>query len=162
MPPLKKLISAFFDKQFLKFCLVGVANTLFGTAIMFLLRNLVPWPALGFSEASQWPYWISSGANYFFGSILSYFLNKYFTFKYKKRDWATIARFTLNIILCYGVAYGVAKPLVRLALTGLSAKALDNVAMLAGMVIFTGLNYLGQRFFAFKTPENDEKTGEDA
>ena len=28
------------------------------------------------------------------------------------------------------------------------------VAMLAGMVIFTGLNYLGQRFFAFRGSQN--------
>ena len=30
-----------------------------------------------------------------------------------------------------------------------SVKVQDNVAMLVGMVVFTGLNYIGQRFFAF-------------
>jgi hypothetical protein len=32
----------------------------------------------------------------------------------------------------------------------------DNVSMLVGMVLFTGLNYLGQRFFAFKSDEKSE------
>ena len=35
--------------------------------------------------------------------------------------------------------------------------ARDNVAMLVGMVLFTGLNYLGQRFFAFRSPKAEEK-----
>jgi hypothetical protein len=31
-----------------------------------------------------------------------------------------------------------------------SEKVRDNSSMLMGMVLFTGLNYTGQRFFAFK------------
>ena len=33
-----------------------------------------------------------------------------------------------------------------------------GIAMLAGMCIFTALNYLGQRFFAFKNTEKSEKS----
>ena len=29
--------------------------------------------------------------------------------------------------------------------------------LLVGMVLFTGLNYLGQRFFAFRSPKTEEK-----
>ena len=54
---------AIVDIKTIKFLIVGVVNTLFGTAIMFGLYNLA-----GCS------YWISSAANYFFGSILSFFL----------------------------------------------------------------------------------------
>ena len=36
------------------------------------------------------------------------------------------------------------------------ARPRDNVALLAGMVFFTGLNYLGQRFFAFRSPKTEE------
>ena len=62
-------MNKFFDKTFLKFIIVGVANTLFGTAVMFIAYNLL-----------HFSYWVSSASNYVFGSILSYFLNKYFTF----------------------------------------------------------------------------------
>lgn len=153
---LKKLFSAFFDRRFLRFCIVGVANTLFGTAVMYAVRNLVPWTAIGFSAVSHWPYWISSAANYVLGSILSYFLNKYFTFRAAGGGAREVLRFAANITVCYLIAYGAAKPLVKLVLSGASVTVRDNVAMLVGMVLFTGLNYLGQRFFAFRQPENSK------
>lgn len=143
---MKKFISAFFDKQFLKFCLVGAANTIVGTAVMYGLR-------FGFDCG----YWFSSAMNYVVGSILSYFLNKYFTFNSRGQSWQEIARFVLNIAVCYFVAYGLAKPLVTAVLGNAGEDLRDAVAMLAGMVIFTGLNYLGQRFFAFKRT-NDKKS----
>lgn len=135
---LKTLAASFFDKTFLKFILVGVVNTLFGTAIMFGFYNLL-----------HLNYWISSAANYFFGSILSYFLNKRFTFRNTEKGAGTLVRFVLEITVCYLIAYGAARPLVRLILSGASQKVRDNVAMLAGMGIFVVLNYIGQRFFAF-------------
>ena len=135
---MKKLISKFFDKTFLKFIAVGVVNTLFGSAIMFACYNLL-----------HLNYWLSSGANYVFGSILSYFLNKRFTFKNREKGSGTILRFTLNILICYALAYGAARPLVRYILSGASKTLQENGAMLAGTVLFTLLNYIGQRFFAF-------------
>lgn len=146
---MKKLLSKFLDKTFLRFIIVGVINTLFGTAIMFVFYNV-----FGLS------YWLSSASNYFFGSILSYFLNKYFTFQYKKRDWKVVGRFVLNISACYLIAYGVAKPLVRALLSGASSTIQENVAMLCGMCLFVALNYLGQRFFAFKSEENNDGKAE--
>lgn len=142
---MKNLLSKFLDKTFLRFIIVGVINTLFGTAIMFVFYNV-----FGLS------YWLSSASNYFFGSILSYFLNKYFTFQYKKRDWKVVGRFVLNISVCYLIAYGAAKPLVRALLSGASSTIQENVAMLCGMCLFVALNYLGQRFFAFKSEENND------
>ena len=136
---LKKLL----DKTFWKFVLVGVINTLFGAAIMFTFYNLF-----------HLSYWFSSASNYFFGSILSYFLNKYYTFRYKERSWGVIGRFVLNILLCYLIAYGIAKPLALHLLSGASVSVQENIAMLVGMVLFTLLNYLGQRFFAFKKTEH--------
>lgn len=132
------------DKTFLKFILVGIVNTLFGTAVMFVFYNV-----FGLS------YWLSSASNYFFGSILSYFLNKRFTFKNKDRSFLVVLKFTLNIAVCYGIAYGVAKPLAAAILSGInvSLELQENIAMLVGMCLFVGLNYLGQRFFAFAKKE---------
>lgn len=95
-------------------------------------------------------YWISSASNYIFGSILSYFLNKHFTFQNKSKSLATVIKFTVNITVCYLIAYGVAKPLAVWLFSGFDAHVQNNVAMLAGSVFFVGLNYLGQRFWAFK------------
>ena len=128
-----------FNSTIMRFALVGVANTVFGTAIMFTFYNL-----LGFN------YWISSASNYIFGSILSFFLNKYFTFKSKDNSLSSVLRFAINIAICYFVAYGVAKPLVRFIFSAGSTSVQDNFSMLAGMCIFVILNYFGQRLFVFK------------
>ncbi len=126
------------DEKLLKFLLVGVINTLVGSAIMFGLYNL--------AGAS---YWLSSAANYVLTSILSFFLNKHFTFRSQGYSWREVWRFALNIAVCYLLAYGIAKPLVLWAMSSATDSLRDNVAMLAGMCLFTGFNYLGQRFFAF-------------
>lgn len=128
-----------FDGTAVRFVIVGVINTLFGTTIMFVFYNVF-----------HLSYWISSASNYFFGSILSYFLNKNFTFKYGKTDWKSVFRFTVNILVCYLLAYGIAKPFARWLLEGYNQNIQENIAMLVGMVFFVCLNYIGQRFFAFK------------
>lgn len=139
------MLSGFWDKTFLKFILVGAINTLFGTVIMF-----------GFYNVLHLNYWISSAANYFWGSVLSYFLNKHFTFQNKEKGWKPIVRFSINISLCYFIAYGIAKPLVTKILADGTKTFRENVAMLVGMCLFVGLNYLGQRFFAFKEDKSEE------
>jgi putative flippase GtrA len=143
---MKKLIRKFFDRTFWKFILVGVLNTLFGTAVMFVCYNV-----FGLS------YWISSASNYVFGSILSYFLNRLFTFKSSSTTVKTLPRFVINISLCYLLAYGMAKPLVAYILSGFSKTIQENMAMVAGMCLFVGLNYIGQRFFVFKAPSAEEQ-----
>lgn len=127
------------DKTTIKFLIVGVVNTLVGAGTMFLLYNLV--------HAS---YWAASAANYLVGSVVSFFLNKYFTFENKERSWVQVGKFVLTVTVCYLLAYGVAKPAAIFLLKGQSVALQENVAMVTGMCLYTGLNYLGQKFFAFK------------
>lgn len=138
MKSLPARLRGLLDEKLLKFILVGIINTAVGTAIMFGLYNLA-----GCS------YWVSSAANYILTSILSFFLNKFFTFRNRQRSPAQILRFAGNILLCYLIAYGAAKPAVLWALSGAGRRLQENVAMLVGMCLFTGLNYLGQRLFVF-------------
>ena len=145
---MKKLISAFFDKRFLKFCLVGAANTLVGAGVMFLLYNV-----------AYCSYTFSSAMNYVVGSVLSYFLNKHFTFRSSGGGWRQLLRFALNIAVCYLIAYSAAQPFVEWLLKDADVRVRDNLAMLVGMVIFTGLNYLGQRFFAFRQAGGEDRRG---
>lgn len=139
---MRSFIEKFKDRTFFRFVLVGIINTLFGTAIMFVFYNVL-----------HLSYWLSSASNYFFGSILSYFLNKYYTFRYSERSVRVVVRFVLNIAVCYLIAYGAAKPIVAAVLSAAPLAVRDNVAMLAGMCLFVALNYLGQRFFAFRKEE---------
>ena len=140
-----KRLRTLIDAKLWKFLLVGVVNTLAGMDIMFGLYNVA-----GCS------YWVSSAANYVLTSILSFFLNKHFTFQSRERGAGQAVRFAANIAVCYLIAYGIAKPLCLRLLSGAAVSTRDNAAMLVGMVLFTGLNYLGQRFFAFRSPKTEE------
>mgnify|MGYP002237852565 FL=1 len=84
------------DITFWKFVLVGIVNTLVGTGVMFAAYNLL-----------HLSYWVSSASNYVVGSIVSYFLNKYFTFQNKERSWKQLGMFVINITICYLLAYGM-------------------------------------------------------
>lgn len=138
----------FLDKRFLKFVIVGVVNTLVGLTIMFTCYN---WLHLG--------YWLSTALDYILASILSYYLNKHFTFQYKEVGFGSAIRFVINIAICYIAAFSVARPMVRWILYAIhidfSKSVLENIAMLTGSGIFVIINYLGQRFFAFHKNEKE-------
>lgn len=134
------------ENTMLRFMLVGVVNTLVGMMIMFGMYNLA-----GCS------YWVSSACNYILTSLLSFFLNKLFTFRNKEKSTGQVVRFAVNIAVCYLLAYGVAKPLCIWLLGGASQAVRDNVSMIVGMCLFTVLNYVGQRFFAFASRERSDK-----
>lgn len=135
---MKKLL-ALFDVKMWKFLLVGVLNTLVGDGLSFLLINVTD---IGMWWATALPMALAS--------VMSYFLNKHFTFKNTEKGWRPVLRFALNIAACYLLAYGIAIPLMRWLLSGATATLQDNLAKLTGMCLFTGFNYLGQRLFAFR------------
>ncbi|MDD5795879.1 MAG: GtrA family protein [Oscillospiraceae bacterium] len=146
-------IKQFFDIKFWKFIMVGILNTIVGMGLQFLLFNL-----FGLDE------WVSSIIGYVLGSILSYFLNKYFTFKNKEKGWKPVVKFALNIAVCYGLAYGIAIPLTKWICVANSFtmfgwtvdKFAGNVSMLVGSCLFVAFNYIGQRFFAFKEKKTEK------
>ncbi len=141
---MKKYWNSLWQSSLVRFGLVGVLNTAVGSGIMFVMYNVF-----------HFSYWLSSFANYFFGSILSFFLNKYFTFRSRTRSVREAVRFVINIAVCYLLAYGVSKPLMLYLLSGRSQSFRENMAMLTGMVLFMALNYLGQRFFTFRRGGED-------
>ena len=129
------------DPTMFKFLLVGVFNTLVGCGTMFLLYNLA-----GCS------YWLSSAANYIVGGVVSFFLNKYFTFQNHERSWKQVIRFAVNVAVCYLLAYGIAKPAVGWVLGNMafSEQMKGNLTMLAGSGLFVLFNCFVQKFFAFR------------
>jgi len=131
--------AVFIDRKFFKFILVGIINTIVGSAIMFLLYNTV-----------HLSYWFSSACNYIFTSVLSFFLNKYFTFSVRHWSAFMVIAFVLTIAISYVIAYGVSKLAMNYLLRDSPQKLRENAALFTGMCLFTGLNYLGQRLVVFK------------
>ncbi|MBQ8541529.1 MAG: GtrA family protein [Clostridia bacterium] len=148
------------DEKLFKFILVGILNTLVGYAINFTALNVFH---LGFM--------LAGALNYIPTSVMSFFLNKYFTFKSKGDMKKEAVRFAVNIAVCWLLAYGIAKP-VTAFLMGFAPVAvfdfvkwisfgflsgheqiIDNLATIVGMGLFVVFNYTGQRFFAFKAEE---------
>ncbi|NBH82386.1 GtrA family protein [bacterium C-53] len=130
-----------YKDSLIKFIFIGMLNTLIGTSVMFLCYRLL---GLGC--------WLSSAMNYIVGSIFSYFANKYFTFQSKGKSPTEIIKFLLNIFICYIIAYGCAKPAVKIVMSyfkPLGNNALNEIAMIIGMILFVFLNYFGQKFFVF-------------
>ena len=157
---MKKLLKLV-DIKLLKFFLVGVTNTVVGWVIMFGLHNV-----FGVEEK------IASAANYILVSILSYFLNKYFTFRNTEKGWGPVLRFALNIAVCWALSWTVTELLTwalptipDLTAPGVAPEWMPslvrtyltqgNARLLVSSVLFSTFNYLGQRLFTFR--EKKEK-----
>jgi putative flippase GtrA len=164
-------LALLFDRTLLKFMIVGVINTLVGLAITFTLLHLTGrtfWGGVSVAETTglasvegTWGYWVSTAASYVLASVLSFFLNKHFTFKAKHRSAKMVLSFILTIIIAYLIAYSIAAKVMYTVLKDYSPEFRDRVSTVFGMCLFTGLNYLGQRFVAFRRPsEKGEKEEE--
>lgn len=150
MKKIKELYKQYKDfiLEVIHFGIVGVANTLMGLAIMAVLYNLI-----------HMNYYLSSGISYFIGSVFSYHANGKLTFKVENKDKWLPWRFAVNIIVCYLVAFNMARPLVRYVLSSQSEMIVDNAAMLLGTCIFIVMNFFGQKLFVFrKTGHKSEET----
>jgi putative flippase GtrA len=145
--PPRSFLKMFFDAAFLRFVLVGCVNTVVGASIMFGLFNFT---FMG--------YWLSSAISMAAGCIVSFILNNYFTFRARNRSFFVILKFFFVIAVSYLIAYGFSRPLVDRILVSLPQKARSNISLFSGMIFFTAINYIGQRFFTFKytTGENHE------
>ena len=64
----------------------------------------------------------------------------------------------IALVIWHKLAWDIAlrEQLVLHLLAGQAVNVQENVAMLVGMCLYTGLNYLGQRFFAFKNVEREK------
>ena len=147
--------------ELLHFGIIGVFNTLLGMVLVMAFYNI--W---------HWNSWAASGTSYVIGGIFSYFANKKLTFHVEGNSWKPMLRFAANIVVCYLLAYGMAKPLVGSLMGGwfpglarqlgdmihMEAYAVEeNVAMLVGMGLFIIFNFVGQKFFVFAAAGKEKK-----
>ena len=129
-----------FNNTLFRYIIVGIINTLVGSALIFSLYNFC---GIG--------YWLSSGMSYILVSIIGFFLNKYFTFSISKWSVFIVIAYILNLAICYGIAYGIAKPAMNYFLRENTLKIRENAALFTGMCLYSGLNYVGQKFVVFNT-----------
>ena len=95
------------DKSIPKFLLVGVGNTLLSMVLMFLLEGLGYWP--------------STAIAYVAGAVMSFFLNRHFTFRSEETFLRSAVKFAINVAVCYVVAARPSPPCGRSGLPSWAA-----------------------------------------
>lgn len=125
--------------SFIRFILVGIINSAVGGGIMFVMYNL-----------GNFSYGFSSLCNYIAGGILSYFLNKFFTFRDKSKTIKQFILFSVNVIVCYVLGYSLSWLVGVLFFSNVQEVLRGNISLLFGMFFYTVLNYIGQRFLVFR------------
>lgn len=133
---------------FIRFIMVGVANTIIGLSVMFVFFHL-----LGLS------YWAATFLGNATGACVSYCLNRSFTFKSNSNVPKSLIRFTVVILICYFVSFYIGKQTVHLVFIhthAFSAAISSDIAILVSTCLYTLLNYILQKFIVF--PQRSAKT----
>lgn len=121
--------------QFIKFLMVGVLNTSLGYAVIFSCMYLA-----GLSAVA------SNVTGYLVGLIISYALNRNFTFKSTSKSGLEIARFLFVFLVAYLANLGVLILLIRYAAVHEGA-----AQVLAGMV-YVVTSFLMNKYYVFRSP----------
>ncbi|WP_226534887.1 GtrA family protein [Fictibacillus halophilus] len=122
--------------SFFKFVIVGIINTCIGISISFILLN-------GFHTG----YWPSTFIGNAAGAVVSYILNRKFTFQSKTSVGVSSIRFLAVILISYFVAYSLSSQIIN----ALDLQILTNKesSVLLGACLYTFANYMGQKYFVF-------------
>lgn len=132
--------------SFVRFIIVGIANTIVGLSVMYLLLHAV-----------HFSYWLSTFLGNSVGAIVSFFLNRSFTFKSQGSMAKSAIRFITVILCCYFISYDLAKNIVIGVLKGshfIDANLKTDLSVLVGTGLYTILNYVGQKWFVFSKKES--------
>ncbi len=142
-------------KEFIKYCLVGMINTLAGISTAYICLNIL----------SQ-SYLVSTTAAYITGIIVSFTLNKVFTFTNKSKKIALLFfKFVITMLPSYALSYYLGWLLSRLfekfnfyiaieKFAGLTfniseQKVSDNIAIIISMTIYLILGYAINKYIIF-------------
>ena len=120
------------DSSVLRYLLTGIANTFAGLSVIYLAKWLI-----GMGDIA------ANALGYGIGLMLSFALNKRWTFQHAGPALPAIVRFLVVI----GIAY-----IANLVVVVSSINALEinsYVAQALGIIPYTIIGYLGSRFYAF-------------
>ncbi|WP_428839316.1 GtrA family protein [Bacillus massilinigeriensis] len=126
--------------SFFRFCLVGIVNTAAGLTVILTLIH--------FAGAH---YWEATMAGNTVGTLISFLLNRAFTFRSEVSITNSFPRFLALTFACFAFSYSLSSILARILFSHLHLFYLseDTFAVLLGLVIYTLINYSGQKLFVF-------------
>jgi putative flippase GtrA len=120
--------------SFVRFCIVGLINTLIGLAVIYA--------AMRFGNVQ---YVIANTLGYAVGAAISFVLNRSWTFRFK----GAILHSALQWALVLAVAFvaNIFAVIVAHEYFGVD----QYLSQVFGVLVYTGLSFLGGRFYAFRT-----------
>ena len=144
-----RTVKKFVDRTLLLYVVVGVANFIICTSIMFVLFNLF--------DVSEH---VAPVINYGLGSIIWFLSCHFILFKGHSTTFTRVALFLTEVLVCYLLSYYLIAPLVAKLLLkwdfarwlfhfGGADKLLANCEMGIGALSYALINYFGQRYIVF-------------
>jgi len=131
------------NHSFTRFLLVGLLNTAVGLSATYILLN-----------AARLGYWPSTLLGNGVGAVVSFVLNRSFTFRSEVHWLPGMVKFGLVIGICYVLAYSIGMEAVQWLLPLVwerpGVRVIENMAVLCGMGLYTVLSYSGHRWFTFR------------
>ena len=123
-------------KEFLRYNLVGIANTIIGFGIIILLMSV------GVDALK------SNAIGYGIGAVLSYLLNSKYTFNDREHKSRKVMKFFLVLAVAYGLNYIVLQNLLPLVN--------PYFAQMLAAIVYTGSAFLLMKFFVFSTKTTED------
>lgn len=148
-------------EQFIKFGLVGLSNT----AISYGVEQLVYYVMLGnvtfniLSVESETVKVVLASAIAFIVSVTnSYYWNNRFVFASGAKRFREHLRLYLRTVACYGITGLIISPVIKTLLV--NASVMYWAASLASLIVTVPLNFVMNKFWAFKPSPGDTAGGE--
>lgn len=148
------------SKEFIIYCLVGVVNTLVGTTTAIVSLNVF-----------MLNYAVSTVLCYITGIIVSFFLNKKYTFQNKEKSFSQFVKFFMTMlpsyIFAYWFGYTITHFTVKYCPKTLNliseyinipqVRIVDNIALFISILIHLLVGFSINKFYIFKKKNLQEK-----
>jgi len=151
---MKKIIdwfkNEFLTKETLDYLFVGLGSTALNWTATYLLNRFLK---LG--------YWPTSVITFIMSSLFTYYMNKKFTFKNDNSWKEVLPKYVAEVLICFVVSYGLGKAVLdwfftRVFVPDWEAHTVDTVKGILANCCYIALNYIGQKFFVFKTKHTED------
>lgn len=131
--------------QFIRYCLVGVLNTLITLAVIYLCKSMLGWNL-----------YVSNATGYIAGLINSFVCNRQWTF-HSDGDYRREAlRFAIGFLLCYGLQLLLVWMLTSSAFGQYDFRFFGviisgyGIATILGNIVYTLANFVFNRVVTFR------------
>lgn len=140
---LNRFLVFFFNREFALFLAIGIFNTFISMGIAYSLYHFTN---LG--------YYISSFVGVFVAAIIGFFMNRKYTFSSNNKVFLSIIKFFIVIFIAYIIAFSLSLRMLTyiflLINSDISVRIIEQIAILIAQIIFTLINFTGQKIWTFK------------